>query len=194
MIKITREHREALKQAQKAAEQMTAARVAVATVPISDKYKLYPLVFGGLMAVLMLAVLAFFFPHLPLRDAFFVTIVASGAAVFLLDIWPLRLAVVPRHAKQWECWELAHRAFASRILAQNDRKTGILLFVSFGERYVEVVTDREVDRHIPQSVWDAIIKDFLAEAKQGRVGEALPKTVEACAAALAPHFPPVPTH
>lgn len=192
MQKITKEHRASLKAALETAEKRTSARIAVATVPVSDHYKLYPLVYGGLVAVLTLAVLAFFWPHMTLRNAFLITIVASGAVTFLLDIWPLRIAVVPHHAKLWECWELAHRAFASRVLAQNDRKTGILLFVSLGERYVEVVTDRDVDRHIPQTVWDAIIKDFLAEAKQGRVGEGLPKMVEASTAALEKHYPPVP--
>lgn len=190
MQKITDAERAKLKEALEAAEKTTSARIAVSTVPVSDKYKLYPLVYGGLAAVMMEAVLAFFFPHLPLREAFLITIITSGLAMYLLDIWAVRLLVVPRSAKMWECWELAHRAFASRILAQNDRKTGILLFVSLGEHYVEVVTDRDVDRNIPQSVWDTIIKTFLAEAKQGRVGEALPKAVNACAAALAPHYPP----
>jgi putative membrane protein len=190
MQKISDIQRAKLKEALEAAEKTTSARIAVSTVPVSDKYKLYPLVYGGLAAVLMLAVLAFFFPHLPLREAFLITVVASGAAMFLLDIWAVRLLIVPRSAKMWECWELAHRAFASRILAQNERKTGILLFVSLGEHYVEVVTDRDVDRNIPQSVWDAIIKDFLVEAKAGHVGEALPNAVTACATALAPYYPP----
>jgi Predicted membrane protein len=190
MQKLNDAQRAKLKEALEAVEQRTSARVAVTTVPISDKYKLYPALYGGQAAFLMGAVLAVFYPHMPLRQAFFIVVVVAGLASFLLDFWPLRLAVVPRHAKLWECWELAHRAFASRVLAQNDRKTGILLFVSLGERYVEVVTDRDVDRHIPQSVWDAIIKDFLAEAKAGRVGEALPKMVEASAGVLAEHYPP----
>jgi putative membrane protein len=189
MQKITDEQRRKLKLALDDAEKRTSARIAVTTVPLSDKYKLYPLVFGGLVGMAVLAVLAVFSPHLPLREAFLFTVIAAGAGTFLLDFWPLRLAVVPRQAKLWECWELAHRAFASRILAQNDRKTGILVFVSLGEHYVEVVTDRDVDRHIPQTVWDAIIKDFLAEAKQGRVGEALPKMVEACTGVLEQHYP-----
>jgi putative membrane protein len=189
MMKFTDEQRAQLKTALEAAERQTSARIAVATVPVSDHYKLYPLVYGGIAALLALAVVAGFFPHLPVRSAFLIVAAVVVAAVVLFDFWPVRLASVPRHAKNWECWELAHRAFASRILAQNDRKTGILLFVSLGEHYVEVVTDRDVDRHIPQGVWDAIIKEFLAEAKQGRVGEALPKAVEACAAALAPHYP-----
>lgn len=190
MVKLTEAQRATLKLALDAAEKRTSARIAVTTVPISDKYKLYPMVFGGLVGMAVLAVLAVAWPHIELRQAFLITVIAAGVGTFLLDFWPLRLAVVPRHAKLWECWELAHRAFASRILAQNDRKTGILVFVSLGERYVEVVTDRDVDRHIAQSVWDAIIKAFLAEAKQGRVGDGLPKMVEACAGVLEQHYPP----
>lgn len=190
MQKLTDEQRTLLRGALETAELRTSARIAVATVPVSDRYKLYPLVYGGMVAVAVFAVLAFFWPQLALREAFVITIVASGVATFLLDFWPIRLATVPRHAKLWECWELAHRAFASRVLAQNDRKTGILIFVSLGERYVEIVTDRDVDRNIPQSVWDQLIKDFLAEAKQGHVGIALPKLVALSAQVLAPHYPP----
>jgi len=188
-MKLSSDERGKLHAAVETAQARTSARLAVVTVPISDRYALYPLVLGGTTAFLTGAVLALFFRHMPLREAFFLVALVAAAATFLLDIMALRLAVVPRHARNWECWELAHRAFASRILAQNDRKTGILVFVSLGERYVEVVTDRDVDRHIPQSVWDAIIKDFLAEAKQGRVGEALPKMVEASAKVLEQYYP-----
>ena len=102
---------------------------------------------------------------------------------------PLRLLLVPRHAKHWECWEMAHRSFAARVLAQTDRKTGILLFVSLGERYVEVVTDRDVDLHVQQSTWDAVIADFTRAAKQGRLADGLVAAVDACTKVLETHYP-----
>jgi putative membrane protein len=189
-MKLNSSERQALHAATAAAEARTSARIAVVTVPVSDRYGLYPLVFGAVVGFFVFTVLAGFFPHLALREAFLITAAVAAIATYALEIMALRLMVVPRHAKNWECWELAHRAFASRILAKNDRKTGICFFVSLGERYVEVVTDRDVDLHIPQTVWDAIIKDFLAEAKQGRVGAALPKAVDACATVLAQYYPP----
>jgi putative membrane protein len=54
---------------------------------------------------------------------------------------------------------------------------------------VEVVTDRDVDLRIPQSVWDAIIKDFLAGAAKGRLGSSLIAAVEACTKVLEQHYP-----
>jgi putative membrane protein len=189
-MKLSSGAREALHAASAAAEKRTSARIAVVTVPVSDRYDLYPLVFGAVVGFLVFSVLAGFFHHLALREAFLITAVAAAAATLALESMALRLMVVPRSAKNWKCVELAHRAFAARILARNDRKTGICFFVSLGERYVEVVTDRDVDLHIPQTVWDAIIKEFLAEARQGRVGTALPKAVNACATGLEQYYPP----
>lgn len=194
MIKLNDKDRAALRQAQEVASHQTSARIAVVTVPVSDRYALYPIIYAAAAALLAFTAIAGFFPLLSLRTGFVVTAAAAVLAGLATEYLPLRLKLISRHAKNWECWELAHRAFASRILAQNDRKTGICFFVSFGERYVEVVTDRDVDLHIPQSVWDAIIKDFLAEARKGRIGPALPKAIEACAAVLAKHYPPVTSH
>jgi putative membrane protein len=186
---LTHEERKQLQDALGVAEARTSARFALVTVPVSDRYALYPLVFGGIAVMAVFAGLALFWHRLPLREAFFLTAVIGAATVFLLDWLPLRLRLIPRHAKNWECWELAHRSFASRILAQTERKTGILLFVSFGEHYVEVVTDRDVDLRIPQSVWDAIINDFLEGAAKGRLGPSLLAAVEACLKVLEQHYP-----
>jgi putative membrane protein len=188
-MKLTHEERRKLQDACGAAEARSSARLALVMVPVSDRYALYPLVWGGITAVAVFAALALFWHHLPLREAFFITAVLAAAVTFLLDWMPARLMAVPRHAKNWECWELAHRSFASRILAQTERKPGIVLFVSFGERYVEVVTDRDVDLRVPQSTWDAIIKEFLAHAKQGHVADALLSAVESCTKILEQHYP-----
>lgn len=192
MIKLSEQDRAALHQAQEEAAKRTSARIAVLTVPVSDRYKLYSLVYAAAAALLTFTVIAAYFSDLSLRTAFMVTAGAAIVTGLITEYLPVRLLLISRHAKNWECWELSHRAFAARILAQNDRKTGILFFVSFGERYVEVVTDRDVDLHVPQRVWDAIIKAFLLEAKAGRAGAALPKAIEACATVLAEHYPPAP--
>jgi len=188
-MKLTHEEHKKLQDACAAAEARTGARVAVVTVSVSDHYHLYPLVYGGIAAVAALTVLALSWPHLALGRAFIITAAIAGAVTLLLEWMPLRLKLVPRHAKNWECWELAHRSFAARVLAQADRKPGIVLFVSFGERYVHVVADRDVALRVSPSTWDAIIAEFLGHARQGRVGTALLTAVESCTRVLEQHFP-----
>lgn len=172
------------------AKEKTSARLSLTMVYVSDKYPLYSMVYGGITGIVVLGVLALFWPALTLREGFCAAVGASVVITAALDWLPLRLKFIPRHAKFWECWELAHRSFASRILARNDRKIGVLLFVSLGERYVEVVTDRDVDRHIPQSEWDTLIAQFTAHARAGQVGEGVIGLVHASGDLLAQHYPP----
>jgi putative membrane protein len=189
VTKLSHDERARLRAASEAAEKRTSVRFELVTVPVSDRYTLYPIVYGAVAGLTALGALALFWPELSLRMGFLAAAALFAASSFLFEWLPLRLMLVPRHAKHWECWELAHRSFASRVLAQSDRKTGILLFVSLGERYVEVVTDRDVDLKVPQSAWDAIIKDFIAAAKQKRVSDGLIAAVDACTKVLEKHYP-----
>jgi putative membrane protein len=171
------------------ARRRTSARLAMTVVYVSDKYPLYSMVYGGFAGIVALGVLALFWPGLTLRVGFYAAVGAAFLVTALLDVMPIRLRFIPPHAKLWECWELAHRSFASRILARTDRKTGILIFVSLGERYIEVVTDRDVDLKIPQSVWDGLIGDFMIAAKQNRIAEGLVAAVETATEVLEKHYP-----
>ena len=189
MKKLSHDEHARLHAACEAAAKRTSARFELVTVPVSDRYTLYPIVGGTVVGLTALGALALFWPELSLRMGFLAAAALFAVSSFLFEWLPLRLMLVPRHAKHWECWELAHRSFASRVLAQTDRKTGILLFVSLGERYVEVVTDRDVDLKVPQSTWDAIIKAFTASAKQGRLADGLVAAVDACAKVLETHYP-----
>ena len=175
--------------AEAAAETRTRARLVVVTLPVSDRYALFPALYGAVVAMAVLAGLALFAPAMPLRTAFFIGAAVFAAVSFSLDWMPLRLACVPRRIKHAHARALAHHAFAARVLAQTERKPGITLFVSLGERYVEVVTDRDVDLKVPQSTWDAIIADFTAAAARGRHVDAFLAAIEASTKVLEQHYP-----
>ncbi|MDE2499397.1 MAG: TPM domain-containing protein [Alphaproteobacteria bacterium] len=186
---LSSEQRAKLHAACEAAEARTHARFILTTMHVSDRYALYPLVYGAVVGFTVLGVLALFWPELSLRDAFFAGAAVFAVASLALDWLPLRLKVVPKRVKHAHARAMAHHAFAARVLAQNDHKPGILFFVSTGERYVEVVTDRDVDLRIPQKTWDDIIADFTAAAKTGRIADGFLAAVEACTKVLETHYP-----
>ncbi len=167
----------------------TSARFELVSVHVSDRYALFPLVYGAIAGLTALGVLALFWPELSLRSGFLIAALAFAAVAFLLDWLPLRLMSVPRRIKQAHARDMAHRAFAARVLAQTERKPGIVFFVSLGEHYVEVVTDRDVDLKVGQATWDAIIKEFAAAAKQKRLADGLVGAVDACSIVLKQHYP-----
>jgi putative membrane protein len=186
---LSHDERTRLHAACQAAEKRTKARFELVTVPVSDRYALYPIVYGAIVGLAAFGALALFWPEVTLRMGFLVTAVAFATSSLLFEWLPLRLMLVPRRAKHSHALAMAHHAFAARVLARTDRKPGIVLFVSLGERYVEVVTDRDVDLRVPQGTWDAVIADFTRAAKQKRLADGLVAAVEACTKVLETHYP-----
>ena len=176
-------------QAIAAVEARTHGHVALAVVRVSDRYLLFPLLWAALAALAVGGLLALVWPALPLRESF-----AIQAAVFVIlslafDWLPLRLALVPRRFKHAQARILAHREFASRILADRGQRVGVVFFVSLGERYVEVVAERRLHERVDEAAWEAIVAEFATAVKIGRIADGFVAAITACGDLLAQHFP-----
>jgi putative membrane protein len=172
-----------------AVERRTSAHFALAVVPASDRYALYPLASAAIAALAVTAMLALLRPALTIGDG-----VLVNAALFIglglaLDWPPLRLRLVPAAVKRRHARHLAQREFALRILAAAPHRNGVLFFVSLGERYVEVLADREIHARVAAGTWERIVADFIAAVKSDRLTEGFIAAVEACGATLAAHYP-----
>lgn len=161
--------------------------IAVSVVPASDRYALYPIAWGAVAALAAGGVMALGWPHLHLREAFAIEAGVFIVASLLFDWWPIRLVLVPRHVRARHAQALAHREFAARILASRERKGGVLFFVSLGERYAEVIADRETHARVGDVAWKQIVGNYLAAAKQGRIADGIVTAIVACSATIAPN-------
>jgi putative membrane protein len=105
----------------------------------------------------------------------------------LLEWLPIRLAIVPRRVKYAHARQLAHREF--NAYADAGKPHRILLFVSLGERYVEVVADHETHALAPTGSWNKIVDVFLVTVKDGRVADGVLAAATACGDILKTHHP-----
>jgi putative membrane protein len=184
-MRLSADDRSRIHAAISAGEARIHIHLAASVVPASDRYALFPIVWGAGAALFAGAVMALGWPHLSLRESF-----AFEAGVFivlslLFDWWPLRMLLVPRHIRGRHAQALAHREFAARILASQERKGGILFFVSLGERYAEIIADRETHARVGEAAWKAILGNYLASAKRGHIADGIVTAIDACAAATA---------
>ena len=167
----------------------TSARFELVTVPLSDRYALYPIIYGAVAGLAVFGVIALFWSEVSLRTGFYATALAFVVVSLLLEWRPLRLMIVPKRVKHSHAAAMAHHAFAATILAQSERKPGAALLVSLGERYVQVIADREVHSRVPQETWDAVVADFADAARKGRITDGLLGAVESCTKVLEQHYP-----
>ena len=96
---------------------------------------------------------------------------------------------MPKRIKHAHAWQLAHREFNAHAIANPNQPHRILLFVSLGERYVEIIADHETHALAPAGTWNKIVDEFLATVKAGHVADGVLAAIAACGAILKEHHP-----
>ena len=172
-----------------AAQARTHARFALVVVPASDRYQLYPILWGAMLALLVLCALGFGWPQFDLRLAAIIVVAVFVAASLALEWRPLRMAVVPKRVKHAHARMLAHREFAVRILSHPEHDGGVLFFVSLAERYAEIIADHRLHQAAGQAAWDGIVSDFTHHAARGHFADGIVAAAKACGTLLEEHHP-----
>jgi putative membrane protein len=186
---LSDEQRQRVDAAVAAVERRSSAIFALAIVPVSERYALFPVVWAAVAALAATGVLALLRPDLGIADGFLVDAVLFAALSLALDWRPLRLRLVPRRFKHAQARRLAHREFAARILASAQHRNGVLFFVSLGERYVEVIADRDIHARVGPGTWDKIVADFIAAVRSDRLADGFIAAIAACGAVLETYYP-----
>jgi len=171
------------------AEARTKARFALVVVPASDRYRLYPIVWGAMLALVVLCALALGLPRFDLRLAAIIVLAVFLLASFALEWRPLRMALVPKRSKHDHARNLAHREFAVRILSHPEHGGGVLFFVSLAEHYAEIIADHRLHQAAGQAAWDGIVSDFTRHAARGAFADGIIGAAKACGVLLEEHHP-----
>jgi putative membrane protein len=167
----------------------TAANLCVVVTRVSDRYSLYPVAWAAIGAILLGALASLLRPETASRTTIAIQLWFMIAMTLLLEWLPLRLSIVPKRVKHAHAWQLAHREFNAHAMANPNQRHRILLFVSLGERYVEIVADHETHALAPAGTWDKIVVEFLANVKAGRVADGVLAAIAAFGAILKEHHP-----
>jgi putative membrane protein len=122
-------------------------------------------------------------------------IYAAQLAVFALALalilWdPLRFALVPKSVKHAEAHKRAVEEFVAQNLHTTKGRTGVLIYVSFAERYAEVIADEGIYKKVPQDTWNGLIEILTTHLGRGQRVEGFVHAIDACGKILASHFPP----
>jgi putative membrane protein len=186
---LTTDEQARIHAAKAAVEQRTAAELAVAVVPVSDRYPFVGLAWAAVAALVVAVVVALIAPDIEPVEALAVQVVALVLFALAFDWMPVRLRLVPRHLKNARARQLAHREFAAHIIGGGPHRNRLLLFVSLGERYVEILADRDTHALVPEGTWDRIVAEFLAKVKAGAVADGIIAAIDACGTVLETHHP-----
>jgi len=186
---LSHDERARIEAAKSAIEQRTAAEFTVVVTHASDRYPFVGLVWAALGALSITAIAAMIWPDLDIVDALTIQVPALIALALLFDWMPVRLLLVPKRTKNARARQLAHREFASHIVGGGAHRNRVLLFVSLGERYVEILADRGTHALVPEGTWDKIVAEFVGAVRAGQVADGILAAIAACGKVLETHHP-----
>jgi len=171
------------------AERRTRGELVTVIAPSSDAYLYIPLLWAALLALLVPGILAVLPIALPGNLAYLVQICSFLGAAALFNWQPLKMRLIPASVKRERARRLAREQFFLQNLHMTRERTGVLLFVSVAEHYVEILADQGLNDEVAPGAWQSIVADFIERVRSRRIADGFLTAIAACGELLAEHFP-----
>ena len=110
-------------------------------------------------------------------------------ALLILKWMPLRLALTPGATKHRRVRRRAVTVFRAAAEKRTVGRTGILIYLSMGERRAEIVADEAILKVTDDQTWGEAMAALLEHVREGRPGEGICAAIERVGGVLAEHFP-----
>lgn len=128
------------------------------------------------------------------RSALVGTIVLQGvlfvATALIVAIPVVRRVLTPHRLKRVRVRRRAAEQFLAKNLHLTRERTGVLIFVSLGERMAELIADEGIAKHVDPKVWDRAMAALTEGLKRGEPAAGFAAAIGLCADVLAERFPP----
>ncbi len=170
-------------------EQKTSGEIVAVVAADSSAYLHVPFMWAALIALLVPWPLIHF-TWMTMQTVWLLQLFVFAVLLATMMYRPIRFALVPGSIKRLR----AHRRAVEQFLVQNlhttEGRTGVLLFVSVGERYAEILADAGIHKKVTSAEWQGIVDQLTKAIGDGRSADGFVDAINAIGAKLAQHFPP----
>ncbi|MET1080582.1 MAG: hypothetical protein ABWY06_21430 [Pseudomonas sp.] len=189
MALLNEQEQRQVAQAIAAVERTTDAELVTVLAARADDYRYAAPLWAALLALLVPGLVNFYALWLDARYLWLLQLACFAGVTLLLQLPALNRRLVPRRLRHWHAANLARRQFLEQRLHHTDGATGILIFVCEAERYVEILVDRGIARHLPDASWQAMVARFTQQVGQGQTLQGFLDCIAGCGELLAQHLP-----
>lgn len=171
------------------AEAKTSGEIVVVVTRASDGYRSFAILWAALIA-LAVPLPFIWATQWPIEYVYLAQLIVFLACLVLFQWETIRFALVPKGIMHARAHQKAVEQFLAQALHTTKGRTGVLIFVSFAERYAEVIADDGIYRKVSPEAWEDVIGELTNHLGEGTRTEGLVRAVERCGKILAKHFPP----
>ncbi len=171
------------------AERKSSGELVTVIARAADSYLYIPLLWPALVALVLPGVLLLVVPAMAAFEVYAAQVALFVLLEMVLLIPSARMAVIPKSVKHRRASRLAREQFVERGPHMTRERTGVLIFVSVAERYVEIIADAGINAKVPPGAWSAMVADFAAQVRRRHAADGFLVVVKATGDLLAEHFP-----
>jgi putative membrane protein len=170
-------------------ERQTDAELVTVLAARADDYSYIPLLWAGIIALLVPGAINYYPGWLNAQALLLVQWACFIALSLLFRIPSITVHLIPRSVRHWRAANLARRQFLEQKLHHTAGDTGMLIFVSEAEHYVEILVDRGISSRVGDEAWQQSVESFTRQVKAGRTLEGFLECIESCGEQLKRHLP-----
>lgn len=189
MTLLSKSDQEAVSAAINKVERETDAELVTVLTAQSDNYSYIPLLWAGILALLVPGIANYFGSWLGADTLLLVQWGTFILLSLLFRIPGINTRLIPRQVRYWRASNLARRQFLEQKLHHTKGATGVLIFVSEAERYVEILVDQGIADVLDNSEWERIVAAFTDKVRQGQTRQGFLDCIESCGKLLKEHLP-----
>jgi len=171
------------------AERNTRGEFVTVIATAADDYLYIPTLWAALIALLVPGLVEFSVWPWTSDYSYELQVITFVTCALLFRWTPIKRLLIPKSVKHQRAHRLAQEQFFQQNLHHTNERTGVLLFVSITEHYVEIIADKGINDAVHAGVWDEVATDFIHQVKTGHVTTGFLHAVKACGDVLAEHFP-----
>ena len=171
------------------AERNTRGEFVTVIAQAADDYLYIPTLWAALIALLVPGVVELSVWPWASAHSYELQVITFVVCALLFRWIPIKRLLIPKYVKHQRAHRLAQEQFFQQNLHHTKDRTGVLLFVSITEHYVEIIADKGINDVVHAGVWDDVVADFIHQVKAGQVTTGFLQAVKACGDMLAEHFP-----
>lgn len=187
--RISEEEKRKISEAIREIERQSSAEIVTVITPKSDDYIFIPILWAALGALAVPAITMAAGLMLEPALAYGLQLIVFLLLVLIGRIEPVTMALTPASIKKARAVNAARSHFVALKLHSTKKRSGLMLFVSKAEHYVEILADIEIAKKIPDSAWEAIVQAFIARVKVGQIAQGYLEAIQSIGKLLIPHFP-----
>lgn len=182
-------------------ESRTQAEIVTVIAQSSDGYRYIPTLWAALIALsvpglyyLWIALNSTGWETTEISTSLFPWLYSFQVLTFLglgmiFQIPKARLWMVPKHVKRKRAARHAREQFFLQKLHETQGRTGILIFVSVAEHYVEIIVDTAIAEVINDQQWSTTVDEFIEHVRKGDIATGFASTIDHCREVVWEHFP-----